>query len=316
MGVETKIEWCHHTWNAWRGCEKISLGCKFCFAEALSRRNPAVLGEWGPKGTRVIAKDWNKPLAWDRAAAKAGERRRIFMSMNDWLEDRLELDEPRARLLKLIDETPNLNWLLLTKRPENFRPLMRRILDAGFLRVSATKRGGAHWNAADWLHDQFRGPPPNVWVGVSVEDQETADARIPALLEIPAALRWVSYEPALGPVDFTPWLESVFVADADPDGPGFVVPGLSWVVVGGESGHGARPFDLQWARDVIRQCRYAGVPVFVKQLGRRPFDPVPEISMTIDGPDGRGRPILLRDKKGGDVSEFPEDLRVREFPNG
>jgi len=301
MGTETKIEWCHHTWSSWRGCTKVSHGCTNCYAEKLSHRNPAVLGEWGPKGTRVIAKDWSPPLKWDRAATKAGERRRIFMSMNDWLEDRPELDEPRARLLKLIAKTPSLDWLLLSKRPENWRAAMTNIL-----------RAGEHIGrivAGRWLQGD---PPPNVWVGVSVEDQETADARIPSLLDIPAALRWVSYEPALGPVDFTDWLEPVVAAEGDPEPGEIVIPSLSWVVCGGESGPNARPFDVQWARDTIRQCREAGVPVFVKQLGRRPGEAV---CIDEEVNSWEEAPIKLRDPKGGDISEFPEDLRVREFPN-
>lgn len=301
MGVDTGIQWTHHTWSSWRGCAKVSHGCTNCYADALSKRNPAVLGVWGPSGTRVIAKDWTKPLAWDRAAAKAGERRRIFMSMNDWLEDRPELDEPRARLLELIDATQNLDWLLLTKRPENFQSLMERL---------AAMNGCAggdvgHDVAASWIDGD---PPPNVWLGVSVEDQETADARIPALLKIPAALRWVSYEPALGPVAFVQnfgggvvrnWLSGAVSTGWRID----YGRRLNWVVCGGESGPNARPFDLQWARNAIRQCSAAGVPVFVKQLGRRPIW-------------SDARMLDLRDKKGGVMDEWPLDMRVREMPEG
>jgi len=303
MGVETKIEWCHHTWSPWHGCQRVSEGCRNCYAERQSKRNPSILGVWGPNGTRVISKSWDKPLAMDRAAAKAGERRRNFPSVCDWLEDRPELDAPRARFLKLIFETSNLDHLLLTKRPENFRPLMERLS-----KFSATHGGHVAW---EWLNGN---PPENVWLGVSVEDQATADARIPALLDIPAALRWVSYEPALGPVDFRHWLNPHRHVLPDTFGLSPPPPSINWTVVGGESGPNARPFDIQWARDTIRQCRAANVPVFVKQLGRHPFDGL----WTMRGFDYPTEPCYLhiRHKKGGDPLEWPEDLRVREIPEG
>lgn len=296
MGVETKIEWCHHTWSPWHGCQKVSRGCTNCYAETMSKRNPSILGVWGPNGTRVISKSWDKPLAMDRAAAKAGERRRNFPSVCDWLEDRPELDEPRARLLGLIDATPNLDWLLLSKRPENFWPLMARLREC--------LEGDIHAQA--WYAGN---PPPNVWIGVSVEDQETADARIPALLEIPAALRWVSYEPALGPVDFRHWLNPHRHVLPDTFGLSPPPPSINWTVCGGESGHNARPFDIQWARETVRQCRETDVPVFVKQLGRRPIDmKCPSLEywepVAID----------LFDPRGGAMIEWPVDLRVREMP--
>jgi protein gp37 len=137
-------------------------------------------------------------------------------------------------------------------------------------------------------------PMKNLWLGVSVEDQKTADERIPLLLQTPAAVRWVSYEPALGPVDFGRYLPS--------DGYGQSCAGepINWVVAGGESGPGARPFRTEWARDVIAQCKAAGVPCFVKQLGAHVIQ------------DGERR--IKQDKKGGDMHEWPHDLRVREYP--
>ena len=146
---------------------------------------------------------------------------------------------------------------------------------------------------ADW-------PPPNVWLGVSVEDQASAEGRIPHLLATPAAVRWISYEPALGPVDFRPWLGQA--------------PGVDWLVVGGESGPGARPCDVAWIRAAIRQCQGAGVPVFAKQLGALPYD-LGGDSLSDDGTPPVGTLLDgIHDRKGGDPAEWPEDLRIREMP--
>ncbi len=140
-------------------------------------------------------------------------------------------------------------------------------------------------------------PLPNVWLGVSVEDQKTADERIGPLIETPAAIRWISYEPGLGPVDLE---QAAYKAGRLPESEGL---GLDWVVVGGESGPGARPFDLRWARSIIEQCRTAGTPVFMKQLGRNPI-----------GYNGTA-PFPTKSKKGGEPEEWPIDIRIREFPN-
>jgi hypothetical protein len=158
-----------------------------------------------------------------------------------------------------------------------------------------------------------RWPLPNVWLGVSCEDQATADERIPVLLDTPAAVRFVSAEPLLGPVDLSHWLNipapEVFeddplaahlMAEAIRDGQGDCRRGIDWVIVGGESGPGARPFDLAWARALVGQCRDAGVACFVKQLGAQP--------------QTRFDVLHLDDRKGGDPAEWPEDLRVRQFP--
>jgi protein gp37 len=304
MGEATKIQWAAtvmpdgslkagYTWSPWRGCTKVSDGCKLCYAEALSRRNPKTMGVWGPQGTRVVNADWNKPIRWDREAEKAGVRMRVFPSLCDWLEGREELVDVRERFAALIQATPHLDWLLLTKRPESIH--------------LASEAFG--WNVAS------HGLPPNVWYGVSVEDQARAVERLPRLAEVRAGVRWVSYEPALGPVDFGPWLEPVFVSGPDPDDRGITVPGLDWIVVGGESSQGgkaARPFDVAWARSVVGQCCDASTAVFVKQLGSRPFDSAARID--IDGPGSHAVALDLADSHGGDPDEWPEDLRVRQQP--
>lgn len=180
--------------NPWRGCTKVSRGCANCYAEAGSKRNPAVLGVWGDAGTRVIASEsyWRLPLKWDRQAAKAGERRRVFCaSLADVFEDRPELVSPRQRLFRLIGDTPYLDWLLLTKRPEN---VLRMTHDEWCPPVP----GHVSQNAGDGHSWKW---PSNVWLGVSVEDQQRADERIPILLQTPAAVRFLSCEPLLGPLD-------------------------------------------------------------------------------------------------------------------
>ena len=263
MGEGTSIEWAHHTFNPWRGCTKVSAGCTNCYAETLSKRNPAVLGTWGPSGTRVIASEaaWRQPVQWDRKAKAAGERHRVFCaSMADVFEDRPELAEPRKRLLQLIDDTPNLDWMLLTKRPENVR---RLLLEAS--------NGGVE----DFRH------VPNVWLGTSVEDQKAADERIPQLLSVRAAVRFLSCEPLLGPVDLTalPWERLPSAREAGVRSPVRCLNALtagtksatpwnvSWVIVGGESGPKARPMHPEWARRLRDDCTAAGVPFFFKQWG-------------------------------------------------
>ncbi len=298
MGEHTNIEWCHHTFNPWRGCTQVSPGCDHCYAEAWSKRNPAQLGTWGDDGERVIAGDsyWRTPLRWDSLAAEAGERRRVFCaSLADVFEDRPELEGPRERLFALIYDTPNLDWLLLTKRPANAKRMLEALL---WREESLAWPGGG---------DFYWPPPPNLWLGVTAEDHERADERIPVLLDTPAAIRFVSYEPAIGPVD---WWEVALAQGFTQDdiGDGVTYPRrVDWIIVGGESGPHARPFDLAWARDAIAQGHAAGAAVFVKQLGARPF-----VSPEHDG--ATGYELSLASRKGGDVDEWPEDLRVREIP--
>ncbi len=302
MGSQTGIAWTDHTFNPWRGCTKVSAGCANCYAEKMSHRNPAVLGEWGPAGRRVMAAPsyWRLPVQWDAAAKRDGVRRRVFCaSLADVFEARPELDAPRRSLFAAIAATPNLDWLLLTKRPENITRLMP---EAGL---------------------------PNVWLGTSVEDQKTADERIPLLLEVPAAVRFVSYEPALGPVRFDRIAtEELGRLDAlrgfhfvDGHNEPVPTPRLDWLIFGGESGAKARPCDVAWARSVVEQCREAGVPCFVKQLGARPVPLAPMRLPSFDAFTGRHHrgwiedgPHAISDPAGADPAEWPEDLRVREFP--
>lgn len=244
MGEGTKIEWTDHTFNPWWGCQRVSPGCEHCYAETFSKR--VGLKVWGPQTERRFfgEKHWREPIKWDASAARDGVRRRVFCaSMADVFEDREDLVEPRTQVFDIIARTPHLDWLLLTKRPQN----IARMIPWGPL--------GTH--RAD--PDCWR----NVWLGTTAEDQKRADERIPELLKVPAAVRFVSYEPALGPIDFFDTLARAPNTVAGTE----VASLLHWIIVGGESGPGARPFDLDWARNTAAQCKTAGIACFVKQMG-------------------------------------------------
>ncbi|MDQ3224794.1 MAG: phage Gp37/Gp68 family protein [Gemmatimonadota bacterium] len=299
MGKFSLIEWCHHTFNAWVGCFKVSPGCEHCYATIdtparISRAQGVEL--WGKNAARKIKAEsgWNEPLAWDRAAAKAGERHRVFaMSQGDVFEDREDLIEPRKRLFDLISETPNLDWLLLTKRPEN---VLRLTYDAWCKRVpghvSQNEGDGRAW---DW--------PANVWLGTSVEDQQRADERIPHLLAVPAAVRFLSMEPLLASVDLRKGIYFHGGARVMKWGNrGTTLEGISWVIVGGESGPHARPMNPQWAREIRDQCFVAEVPFFFKQWGEYapldaiglPNDRIPEYTPVFSGVSMSGPAYVFR----------------------
>lgn len=326
MSANSKIEWCDHTFNPWIGCTKVSPGCAHCYAEKRSSYTDKV--EWG-KGKprrRTSADNWKQPLKWNKTGicecgrvvalkdskgdpffhcGKPVRHPRVFCaSLADWLDDEVPI-EWLADLLGLIHAMPNLDWLLLTKRPENF---LDRICSAfeftGQDEEHYNKWTDAHELCGQWINEaQPYLPIANVWVGASAEDQQRADERIPKLLEIPAKIRFLSCEPLLEPLNLT---SSQYFRDAntEPAGGWFGsrLAAIDWVIVGGESGLGARPCQDIWIRDLVKQCREADVPVFVKQLG----------SFCFTGE--YGLPVRYRDRKGGDISEWPEHLRVREFP--
>lgn len=229
MAKDSKIEWTHHTFNPWWGCERVSAACKNCYAEAWAHRLGMDL--WSKGAPRRMLSDayWRQPLAWNREAQRAGRRDRVFCaSMADVFEDRRDLDTPRERIWKLIDDTPNLDWLLLTKRPH---------------RVAAL----TPWRNA-W--------PRNVWLGTTVENQRWAEKRVPQLLAHSAAIHFLSCEPLLGPVDLAQWMPSKRRERA-----------IGWVIAGGESGHRARPMNPDWARSLRDQCQNHGIPFHFKQWG-------------------------------------------------
>lgn len=288
MSENSKIEWTHHTFNPWWGCSKVSPGCDHCYAERDAGRFSPDKTLWGVDAERreFGDKHWNEPLKWDKKAAAAGERHRVFCaSMADVFDKNAPIGA-RQRLLSLIADTPNLDWLLLTKRIGNAARMLN----------DACQHDGRLMDA----NDQYR-PLPNIWLGASIVNQEEADRDIPKLLQVPAAVRFLSMEPLLGPVDLRhinkeceaweidtlksytweeeieawrgtsdDWEESLkdyydLTGNGLPSGPTHAV--LDWVIVGGESGHQARPMHPDWARSLRDQCAAAGVPFLFKQWG-------------------------------------------------
>jgi protein gp37 len=238
-----------YSFNPWWGCVKVSPGCEHCYAETFSKRTGHSI--WGPAATtqrRTFGdRHWQEPLKWNADAVKAGERRRVFCaSMADVFEDHPQLDAERARLWELVDKTPALDWLLLTKRPENVIDFVP----------------GQWFTAHRW--------PSNVWIGTSVENQAMADKRIPHLINIPAPVRFLSCEPLLGPVNLEPWLGGEYATGVEYGGYREMAQEpseIQWVIVGGESGPKARPMDAEWVRSLRDQCNGAGVAFHFKQWG-------------------------------------------------
>jgi protein gp37 len=301
MSEHTKIEWATASWNPWIGCTKVSPGCLNCYAEKsaptrVARADGRELWGKGHPRQRTSAANWKLPIKWNIAAGlSGGERPRIFPSLCDWLDDEVPI-EWLADLLNLIYLTQNLDWLLLTKRPQNF---LKRMDAAAALWAC----DGSYWETpqARAYHSMISpwrvgAAPRNVWVGVSVEDQARADERIPWLLPIPARVRFLSVEPLIGAVD-------LFTDEQDPPVP-HGSGGIDWVIVGGESGAHSRPCNTDWIRRIVKLCKYCEVPVFVKQLG----------AFVIEEKGSQRRRIMFDHPKGGDPSEWPDDLRVRKFP--
>jgi protein gp37 len=296
--ANSKIEWTDHTFSPWLGCEKISPACTNCYAESWAKRtgHPEL---WQGQRRRTSVANWRNPIKWNAAAKEAGRRDRVFCaSLADVFDNQVPA-EWRADLWNLIHATPHLDWLLLTKRIGNVKSMIPWYSYRGS--VTPT-----YWS------------PNNVWIGATVANQEEAERDIPKLLEIQAKVRFLSCEPLLGPIKLW-WLDEDKCALR---GPGVVVsggrtastphdppegyddsyPGIDWVIVGGESGPNARSMTLGWAKEIVRDCKAVGVPVFMKQLGSKPVNR-----------EGVLHPI--NDRKGALVAlDWPESLRVREFP--
>jgi protein gp37 len=298
MAESTAISWTDHTFNPWRGCTKVSPGCANCYAACnIGVKMHGV--KWGPRGERIVKSEsgWREPLAWNRAAQKAGRRARVFCaSLADVFEaaDTMPAESApvvagaRLRLLRLIYDTPHLDWLLLTKRPENIVLALTEAVDAT---VNNHTVSGLAFSF--WLYQWIQGAPPsNVWLGTSVENQEQADKRIPHLLAAPAAVRFLSCEPLLGPVRIMDHLmqgknpgfclncKKTHGFSCCPNFGGVYHPpaaecsgfirrdfGINWVIVGGESGPKARPMQAVWARSLRDQCAAAGAAFHFKQWG-------------------------------------------------
>lgn len=335
------IGWCDDTANMVIGCTPVSEGCKNCYASHDTPARVLRAGKWpgypqptetwGARGTRVPveslvnrARFLNRRFICDKCrhtvpaignhnnsrTFKPGDthpdcdgkirRIRLFANSNsDWLDDRWPV-ETRAKLLQLIHECPNVDFLLLTKRPQDWKRHLRDVL--GQMEDGLTDSDNL-WNwIGRWTEGHF---PANVWIGTSVENQAAAVTRIPELIQIPARVRFLSCEPLLGPVDIwgviDRWENAGGEVNYTRDNPFFI----NWVIVGGESGKGARLCDTKWIHEICENCEASGVPVFVKQLGSNPFsslcwsDPMESITH----------------KKGGDMNEWPEHLRIRQFPN-
>lgn len=228
MAKNSQIEWTHHTFNPWWGCAKVSPACDNCYAELWAKRMGHQL--WGAKATRRFFSDahWNGPLQWNEEAKTARRRERVFCaSMADVFERRSELNAARERLWKLIQATPWLDWLLLTKRPQNIERMVP-------------------WDD-EW--------PANIWLGTTVENQSLVEKRLPFLLKHPAAVRFLSCEPLLGKIDLRSWFRRRGLNRID------------WVIAGGESGPGARPMHPDWATNILHQCQEFEVPFHFKQWG-------------------------------------------------
>ncbi|ADV01305.1 phage Gp37/Gp68 family protein [Alicycliphilus denitrificans] len=250
MSENTKIEWCDHTFNPWEGCTKVGPGCDHCYAETRNARfGGGVAVNWGPGAPRrrTSSNNWNKPRAWNAAHAEFfaqhGRRQRVFCASLADVFDNAVNPSWRADLFDLIDATPALDWLLLTKRIGNAWKMMANA--CGVSQLSA------------------RLPLPNVWLGATITSQEEADRDILKLLAVPATRRFLSMEPLLGPVSF----EGLFANPANPADGTNALEALDWVIVGGESGPGARPMHPDWARSLRDQCQAAGTPFLFKQWG-------------------------------------------------
>lgn len=305
MAENSKIAWTDNTYNPWIGCSRVSPGCENCYAEFLMDHRYGRV-KWGPGQPRSRTKTAGDVRRWNRLAPLRGtsltfgEAIKVYPNMppceshvwdnrtteenNAWLlyhgidpfsppkvfcaslADYLDEEIPadwREDLFDLIDECKNLIWLMLTKRIENYSALVPH-----------------HW---------LESPFPHVWPGVTAENQKYWDLRVPQLEKIPigpGAHRWVSYEPALGPVNLARKHD------------------VSWIIIGGESSQEspARPFDPGWAYLAIEQCRFYGITPFVKQLGS---------NIVINGV----KQEIFKSKDASDPQEWAEPLQVREFPN-
>ena len=298
MAENTKIEWTDHTFNPWEGCQKVGPGCDHCYAET---RNARYAGgqaiNWGPGAPRRLtsASNWNKPLAWnanhEAFFAEHGRRQRVFCASLADVFDNAVNPSWRIDLFGLIFKTPHLDWLLLTKRIGNVKPMLDEM---------------AHGNDPDLsLLDMM--PLPNVWIGATVVNQEEADRDIPKLQAVPAKVRFLSMEPLLGLVNLE---QACDLAEAqvckgtwrdmaDPIKCAAAlrrgsVALLDWVIVGGESGPGARPMHPDWARSLRDQCQDAGTDFLFKQWGdwmpgEKDGDTV-KLTFPIDGPHGPANP--------------------------
>ncbi len=335
MANKTSIEWTDYNWNFLRGCSRVSEGCRNCYAEGVAARfsgegqpyeGLAKFVDHKPRWTGEIGFFEDvllQPLRWTKP-------RKVFVnSMSDLFHEKVT-DEWLDKAFAVMALTPQHTYQILTKRParmlEYLRDLESRHTPDGNMSISPqTELTSIALENGFFPKDTLTAinlltlewPLPNVWLGVSVEDQKTADERIPLLLQTPAAVRWISAEPLLEDIDLehrptgfdVVWFNYLTGRGHIQDGREVVDQGvpiqdnkLDWAVVGGESGPNARPCDIAWIRSIVEQCGSANVPVFVKQLGSHPRR------------EGMLPDLYISDRKGGTIEDFPEDLRIREMP--
>jgi protein gp37 len=280
MAERSAIEWTDHTFNPWIGCTKVGPGCDHCYAEQLATKRLGV--PWGPGAPRRrTTAAWKQPRRWDRRAAATGVRERVFCASLADVFDNEVPTEWRSDLFALIRATPHLDWLLVTKRIGN----------------------AAH------MIEAAGGMPANVWLGATIVNQAEADRDIPKLLATPATIRFLSMEPLLGPVDLRP-LGQVYYAGGDFYGQPMRAPmideALDWIIVGGESGPGARPMHPDWLISLRDQCAAAGVPFLFKQWGE--WAPVCAIDERVITDEQLYRPRLGRHQPEG-----PRRCKVRQL---
>lgn len=289
MSAHSKIEWTDATWNPLRGCSRVSEGCTNCYAERVAARfsgpgmpyegliHPSTKGWSG--NVHFVNSVLGQPMGWKKP-------RRIFVnSMSDLFHEHVG-EHDIDLIFAVMASAPQHTFQVLTKRPEraaeylNDRWRLEKIYDVWFSVNSGPRE------VQDW-------PLPNVWLGASVEDQKTANERIPLLVQCPAAVRWLSCEPLLGPIDLErprPGPDLQQAAGTSICQPWLIQSGIDWVVVGGESGPGARPMHPDWAGSLRDQCASAGVPYFFKQWGEwapidswQPWHRKPQIAIRADG---------------------------------
>ena len=317
MSAVSSIEWTDRTWNPVRGCSIVSPGCVNCYAMTFAHRFNRPGGPYegltkattaGPQWTgqvQLVESALREPLSWRKPA-------RVFVnSMSDLFHESVP-DDFIDRVFAVMALAQRHTFQILTKRPSRMSAYLSKLGRRSNVawNIRTTMDGWPReYDIVDAVESEETWPLPNVWLGVSCEDQQRADERIPLLLQTPAAVRFISAEPLLGPIDLRTGGEVTEVGHIDWlrgfRGSEPKIPSIDWVICGGESGPKARPCDVRWLRSIVGQCKVSGVPVFVKQLGSAPIKV--QAGIVLDR-------LWLTDRKGGDPSEWPEDLRVRQFP--
>jgi len=264
MAENSGIEWCDHTFNPWIGCTKISPACDFCYAEDWNKRYREGRN-WGSSAPRERTKTWGDPVRWNKQAQRLGIRPRVFCASLADVFDNQVPTEWRDDLWKLIRETPNLDWLLLTKRPQNISGML----------------------PPDWGKNGYR----NVWLGITVENQREYSIRAADFYSIPSVIHFLSMEPLLGPVELcnsSEWRNAAKFLGRP------LNHMLDWVIVGGESGSHYRHTDPDWFRSIRDQCECAGIPCLFKQYGGANQTIIKKLGRELDGIVHNGYPEFDR----------------------